>query len=215
LHKDKIKENYIIKKRAKEPNATKNRIIDAARKVLIKKGNSASVSTTKVCAAAKLTRPTLYHYFRSKRELLIAVHVASMERDLKPYIDKAAAIGDPIERLVFMVRTYMRDIICVYPELKVLIHDTLTIKDKRFSQVTGEWRRHYFLLRDTIEQIRSNGNISLTVNPSLTALFLLGMLTWTTYWFDFEQKNGVEEVANQAEQLVMNALGLKDRACHD
>lgn len=211
MNKDRIGESCIIKKRTGQPNATKDRIIDAARKVLIRKGNSASVSTTKVCTAAKLTRPTLYHYFRSKRELLIAVHVASMERDLKPYIDKAAAIGDPIERLVFMVRTYVKDIICVYPELKVLIHDTLTTKDKRFSQVTGEWRRHYFLLRDTIEQIKSDGNISPTINPSLTALFLLGMLTWTTYWFDFGRKNGVEEVADQAEQLVLNALGLKNQ----
>ncbi len=96
---------------------TKARIIQAARQVLVKKGSSASASMTDICAAAKLTRPTLYHYFRSSRKLFLAVHVASMERDLKPYLEKAVAIDDPEERLSFMVRTYMKECICVYPDL--------------------------------------------------------------------------------------------------
>jgi AcrR family transcriptional regulator len=177
----------------------------------VKKGNAASVSTIDICAAAKITRPTLYSYFRGKRELLMAVHGAAMERDLKPYIEKAASIGDPVERLTYMVRTYTKEIICVHPELRVLIHDTLTVKDKYFRDVKTEWKKHYFLLRDTIGQIQSEGRISPTIDPSLTALFLLGMLTWTTYWFDFDHKSGIDKVANLAEQLVFNALGLKNQ----
>jgi hypothetical protein len=142
----------------------------------------------------------------------MAVHVASMERDLKPYLERAASIEDPEERLTYMTRTYTKEIICVYPELRILIHDALTTRDKYFREVKTEWKRHHLLLRDTIEQIQSKGIISPTINPSLTALFLLGMLTWTTYWFDFNHKNGIEDVANMAEQLVFNALGLKDQA---
>ncbi len=188
---------------------TKARIIQAARQVLVKKGSSASASMTDICAAAKLTRPTLYHYFRSSRKLFLAVHVASMERDLKPYLEKAVAIDDPEERLSFMVRTYMKECICVYPDLRILIHDSLATKDKNLREVRAVWKRHYTVLASTIEQVQNKGKISADIKPSWAALFLLGMLTWTTYWFDFTRKENIDAITDLAETLVLNALGLK------
>lgn len=107
-----------------------------------------------------------------------------------------------------MVRTYTKENICVYPELRVLVHDTITTKDKRFSKVKMVWEKHYLLFRDTIKQIQSQGKISSTVNPSISALFFIGMLTWITYWLDFDRKNGIEDIASRAEETVFNALGL-------
>ena len=184
---------------------TKARIIQAARQVLVKKGSSASASMTDICAAAKLTRPTLYHYFRSSRKLFLAVHVASMERDLKPYLEKAVAIDDPEERLSFMVRTYMKECICVYPDLRILIHDSLATKDKNLREVRAVWKRHYTVLASTIEQVQNKGKISADIKPSWAALFLLGMLTWTTYWFDFTRKENIDAITDLAETLVLNA----------
>ena len=197
------------KKNKASSEKTKNRIIRSARQVLVKKGNSASASMADICAAAKLTRQTLYHHFRSSRMLFLAVHVASMERDLKPYLEKAASIDDPEERLNFMVRTYMKEIICVFPELKILIHDSLSAKDKRFREVRAVWKQHYLLLSSTIEQIQNKGRMSPDIKPSWAALFLLGMLTWTTYWFDFNRKGSIDAITDLAETLVSNALGLK------
>lgn len=191
------------------PEKTKAKIIQAARKVLLKKGNTASTSITDVCAAARITRPTLYHYFKSSRKLFLALHVASMDRDLKPYLEKATSIDDPEERLRFMVRTYMKECICVYPELKVLIHDSLSTNDKQFREVRTVWKKHYTVLASTIEQIQSNGKISAEIKPSWAALFLLGMLTWTTYWFDFSKKDSIDAITDLAETLAFNALALK------
>ena len=190
---------------------TEAKIVRAARQALLKKGSTASTSITDVCAAAKITRPTLYRYFKSSRKLFLAVHMASMERDLKPYLEKAGAIDDPEERLRFMVRTYIKEIICVYPELKVLIHDSLSTKDKQFREVRAEWKRHYALLAGTIEQIQEQGKIDADIKPAWAALFLLGMLTWTTYWFDFNRKDNIDAITDLAERLVLNALGLKYR----
>ena len=173
-------------------------------RLLLKKGSL--TSTTDVCTAAKLTRPTLYHYFGSKRNLLLAVHMEGIERDLKPYIAEALSINDPLKRLIYMVRTHTKNI-CLHPELRVLIHDTLTTKDQYFREVKGEWKKHYVLLRDTIGELQSKGIISTTVKPSMAALFVLGMLTWTTYWFDYSRKDDIDHIADQAVELVLNGLG--------
>lgn len=202
-------------KRAKMSQKKKSKIIQTTIQLLLKKGGSGSTSTTDICSAAKLTRPTLYHYFGSKRNLLLSVHVDSMERDLRPYLDEAASIDDPLERLEYMIRVFTKEIICERPELRVLIHDALTMRDKHFREVKGVWKKHYLLIRDTIAQLQSEGKINTEVKPSWTALFVLGMLTWVTYWFDYDRKDEVEQIADLALQLVLHGLDLKDSNSRD
>ena len=74
-------------KREKASQKKRDKIIQTTIGFSSRKGVLLS-STTDVCAAAKLTRPTLYHYFGSKRNLLLSVHMETIERDLKPYIQK-------------------------------------------------------------------------------------------------------------------------------
>jgi AcrR family transcriptional regulator len=202
-------------KREKASQKTKARILQITMQLLLKKGSSDATSTTDICAAARITKPTLYYYFGSKRKLLLSVHLESIETTLKPYLDKAASIDDPLERLTYMIRTFTKDIISLHPELRVLIHDSLTMKDRYFREVKTEWKRHYVLLRDTIAQLQSRGKINTEVRPSWAALFVLGMLTWVTYWLDYRRKNDVDQIADLAEQFVLHGLDLHDSISED
>jgi TetR/AcrR family transcriptional regulator, cholesterol catabolism regulator len=197
-------------KRESKSLKKKGKIVQTTMQLLLKKGSSSTTSTTDICTAARLTRPTLYHYFGSKRNLLLAVHMESLDNVLKPYLKEASSVEEPRRRLEFMIRTFTKEIICKHPELRVLIHDSLTIKDKYFREVRGVWKEHYVLLRDTIAQLRSAGRIDDSVKPSWAALFVLGMLTWVTYWFDYDRKGQVDDLANQALRLVVQGLGIKD-----
>ena len=200
--------NMSTGKREKNAEKNKEKIMKMTLQLLLKKGSTGAASTTDICAAAKLTRPTLYHYFGSKRGLLLAVHMQLIERDLRPLIAEAKTINDSLERLKFMIHAYTEHI-CVHPELRVLIHDTLIIKDKYFSEVREVWKNHYILLRDTINELAQAGIINPEIKPSWAALFFLGMQTWITYWFDFAKGESVEEIKNTALNLVLNGLGCK------
>jgi AcrR family transcriptional regulator len=202
-------------KREKTSQKKKLKIIQTTMQLLLKKGSSVSTSTTDICSAARLTRPSLYHYFGSKRNLLLSVHMESIETALKPYLDEAASIDDPLKRLTYMVRIFTKEVICKHPELRVLIHDALTMKDKHFREVKGEWKKHYLLIRDTIAQLQSEGRVNTEVKPSWAALFVLGMLTWITYWFDYDRKDEVDQIADLALQLVLHGLGLNDSNSHN
>ncbi len=195
-------------KREKAAERNRARIINTTIRLLIKEGGSASISTIDICAAANLTRPTFYHYFGGKRDLLLAVHKTTIERDLNPFMVEATAIKEPLSRLQYMVRALTR-IICLHPEVRVLIHDTLTEKDKYFAEVRREWRRHYALLRDTVGELRSAGRIESAIKPSFAALFVLGMLAWVTYWFDYGKKESIDTIAESAVGFVLNGIGFK------
>ncbi|MBP1734998.1 MAG: Tetracyclin repressor-like, C-terminal domain, partial [Deltaproteobacteria bacterium] len=62
---------------------------------------------------------------------------------------------------------------------------------------------------DTITVLQSEGKMLSEVRPSWAALFVLGMITWTTYWFDYTRKDEVDQIADEALQLIFSGLGLK------
>jgi hypothetical protein len=134
----------------------------------------------------------------------------SIATTLGPYMIEALSIEDPLKRLTYMVRAYIRNI-CTHPELRALIHDTLIIKDKHFREVKIVWKKHYLLLRDTLVALQSTDRIDPSIKPSWAALFVLGMLTWTTYWFDYERKDSIEQIADLAEYQVLHRLGLRKK----
>ena len=185
----------------------KEKILRTTLQLFLKKGSYTATSTTDICSAARIARPSLYHYFGSKRNLLFSLHMDHINKVLKPYLEKALSIDDPRERLAFMVRTYTRDVIGQYPELRFLIHDSLSIKDKYFKEVRQEWKKHYLLLRSTIEELQRQGWARKDVTPSWAALFMLGMMTWVTFWLDYDRKGQTDEIADSALQFVLHGLG--------
>jgi AcrR family transcriptional regulator len=97
-------------KRESKSQKKKGKIVQTTMQLLLKKGSSSTTSTTDICTAARLTRPTLYHYFGSKRNLLLAVHMESLDSVLKPYLEEASSIEEPLKRLEFMIRRFTKDV---------------------------------------------------------------------------------------------------------
>ena len=184
------------KRTRKDSGKKKQEILRTVLQLFLKKGYNAT-STNDICSAAKLAKPTLYYYFGSKRNLLFSLHQDHLNRDLKPYLEEARAIEDLEQRLYFMIRTYTK-MICAHPELRFLIHETLGFKDKYFLQVKKEWKNHYILLRETIAGLQAAGKVDPALKPSWAALFLIGMTTWITFWFDFKRKGQIDKIAESA-----------------
>jgi TetR/AcrR family transcriptional regulator, cholesterol catabolism regulator len=174
----------------------KDDILKIATKLFLEKGYDGT-STADVCAAAGISKPTLYYYFTNKRHLFFSCHIRTIVRDLRPYCEKATAIKDPKERLAFMIKEFTR-MICLNPELKVFIHETMSIRDEYFDEIRKEWKKHYFLLCDTIQEVQSSGKILSKIKPSRAALFLLGMMTWVTFWFDHSRRDQIDSIAEAA-----------------
>ena len=105
------------KERVKSREA-KEKILRTTTRLLLKKGSFMAVSTTDICKAAKIARPSLYNYFGSKRNLLYSLHLDDMERVShlhELYLNDPLTSASPS-----MVRTFTGDVIGRYPELNFL-----------------------------------------------------------------------------------------------
>ena len=194
-----------INKKTLASQKSKEKILKTTLHLLLKKGSTVAVSTTDICNAAKITRPTLYYHFKSKRILLSEVHRQLLDEGLRPIITGAVQIEDIEERFSFMVKSFTKHIYS-HPELRILIHDSLIIQDKQFKLVRDEWKNHYYLLRDTITKLKLEKKINTNVKSSWGALFILGMVTWITYWFDFNRQDEVDEIEEAVFQFILDGI---------
>jgi AcrR family transcriptional regulator len=203
--------NGNVKKKREENNVGKKEVIlRSAMARFLEQGYSAT-STNDICAAARINKPTLYYYFESKRHLFFEAHMKHIQEVLRPYMDRAAAIADPSARLVFMIREFTK-IVCRQPELRVLTHEAMSIRDQYFEEIREEWKKHYLLLLDTIEELQVTGAITVDLKPSWVALLLLGMITWITYWFDYDRTDDVDAIAETALRVSLSGLLRKENA---
>jgi len=194
-----------INKKTIASQKSKEKILKTTLQLLLKKGNTSTVSTTDICSAAKITRPTLYYHFKSKRILLAEVHKQLLDDGLMPIINRAMHIEDGMERLSFMIKGFTKHIYS-NPVLRIFIHDSLMIQDKQFKLVRDEWKKHYYLLRDTITKLKLEKKINTNIKPSWSALFILGMITWITYWFDYHRQDEVNEIEEAVFQFVLDGI---------
>jgi Tetracyclin repressor-like, C-terminal domain len=134
----------------------------------------------------------------------------SIDQILKPFLDEASVIADPDRRIRFMIRDFTK-MICKNPELKVLIHETMTIKDQYFKKIRDVWKEHYLLLKATIGELQDKRLIAMDLKPSRATLFLLGMMTWITFWFDYGKTQEVDDVAETALRFALNGLSYKKK----
>ncbi len=194
----------MISREDKQPLPKKEEILRIAMELFLDQGYNAT-STNAICAAAEINKPTLYYYFKSKRHLFFEAHIKHIQEVLRPYLARAEAIEEPWERLTFIIREFTK-IICHHPELRVLTHESMSIKDQYFEEIRKEWKKHYLLLHNTISELQSSGTLAADLKPSWVALLLLGMITWITYWFDYSRKDQIDDIAETALRVTLFGL---------
>jgi AcrR family transcriptional regulator len=124
-----------VSRQAERSEATRARLIGAARRLFARRGY-AGVGTEEIVKRAKVTRGALYHHFEDKRDLFRAVH-EQVEAELTETIAAqlaAAGTQDPIEVLVGGMRTFLDA--CVDPEVQ-----QIALMDAPAVLGWAEWRR--------------------------------------------------------------------------
>jgi len=197
-----------IQKRRADPQKKRADIMRKAMKLFMVKGFDAT-STNDICVAAKLTKPSLYHYFQSKNHLLFCVHMQAIDEILHPYLDAVRVIREPEKRLQAMIRDYTI-VICSNPQLRFILHGSLLIQDRYFDRIREEWKKFYLLLRDTIAELQSTERIRKDIHASWAALQILGMITWMTFWFDHKRRDAIDKLADSAVDMAFRGIGLKN-----
>lgn len=153
-----------------------------------------------------LAKPTLYHYFRGKDEILLEIHTAMIE----------LVIGSHERRLPGsrgrwgeLLKAMMGDLISLmetHPgHLRIFFEHQRELPEEFKSEVRRRRNAYREHLRDVIEGGIADGDF-LDVDPELATLAVLGVSNWTYQWLRPGGRYTADQVTDVFYAIVLNGL---------
>jgi TetR/AcrR family transcriptional regulator, transcriptional repressor for nem operon len=157
---------------------TRSQIVDTAARLIYEQGYAAT-GVSQILAASGTGSSSLYHHFRSKEDLLVAVLDRYLERlDEEIVGPSRAATADPIER-VFRILGFYRTLLeatgcrlgCPIGNLAGEVSDTHPRVRDKLVELFAAWRRAVErCLREAAPRLRPD------VDPGEVAVFVLAVM---------------------------------------
>ena len=193
---------------SEEPNRL-NQIYYVAAKIFCDKGYDAT-SMSDIADAVGITKAGIYHYVKSKQDLLFAIMNFGMDRLEIQVITPARAVIDAEQRLRAILRNHALLIIEGsrpegYSPLTVLNDEMAGLTPTHRRKVQLRKRAYLNLLRDTLRQLKDEGKLK-DVDATVAAFSQFGMLLWLSRWYKPDGRLTGDEVANEIEKIALGGL---------
>ncbi len=163
-------------------------------------------SMTDVARAVGLRKPTIYHYFASKEDILMTIHLEFIEMLRSRFEDQVARNDSAID-ILRGVMTSLLSIIETNPgHVRVFFEHVRDLSEDRIELVresNADFRRK---VADVIRSGIDAGELR-PVDPKLAALALFGMCNWAYQWFRSGGSHTSEEVAEAFFDFLVCGLG--------
>jgi len=167
------------------------------------KDNSFDRTTVRMLAsAAGIKSGSLFHHFKDKEEILLAVIDDGLNKSLKAIHLETQSITQLDKKLFALI----------YAHLKTLHgaeRDAHIVSITEWRSLSAESKKHLIALRDEYENYwqtiisEAVDTGLLTGDPSLIRLFILGSLNWSIQWFHPNKDKTIEEMAHEFYNMVV------------
>jgi TetR/AcrR family transcriptional regulator, fatty acid metabolism regulator protein len=182
------------------------RILRAATKVFATRGFFGA-QVADVARAAGVAAGTVYLYFRSKDDLLIAIFERTMTEVIAEGRAALAGVSDPLERLRQIARLHLgrlgrdRHLAAVF---QVELRQSTKFME-RFS--TTKLREYLGIIRDAIAEGQVAGVVRPGINPTIAAKVLFGALDeMATNWMLSRRRYVLAATADEVIDLFIHGV---------
>ena len=186
-------------------NAEKRAAIVRASADLIDKVGYHGASMQLLADAVGLGKPTLYHYFRGKQDILFAIHqdlVGNLLETLEERGSEGLAPDALLRALCFDVLTLIRD----HPGyMKALIEHIDELDGEQAEEARKGRLRYLKRISDIVADGIKSG-IFIDCDPRIAAFGFIGMCNWAYKWFPGEKKLSVAKIADQFCAIYLDGL---------
>jgi AcrR family transcriptional regulator len=152
-----------------------------------------------------IAKPTLYHYWRRKEDILYAIH----KQFVHPLLDQQRSYADrelrPDDQLRRCVQDMMDSLHDDPGYVRSFIEQGRELSPERYREVRQIGREHRELIEKAIEDGVEQGMFR-KVNPTIGAYALLGVASWAAFWYRPDGALTAEMVAEELSDIVLNGL---------
>lgn len=184
----------------------RQQILDAAAAVFTDTGYEAA-SMNDIANAVGVTKPTLYHHFTSKQELLFLVaHPALVDlvQRFRRIIGSNTRAEDRIRHGIVNHVTCYRD---HFPHLFLISKEDDSSLQPDHERQMRELRREYQQLWERVlEEGVEKGELRIGGNGRITAFAILGACNWMYKWYDPTGPMSADELGNVFADIVLRGI---------
>ncbi|WP_028938010.1 TetR/AcrR family transcriptional regulator [Pseudonocardia spinosispora] len=187
-------------------DAQRARVTATAAEIFSKRGFRAT-SMNEIAAAVGLSKPTLYHYFRSKEELLVRIYSDVLDESLdlgRQTVADAASPLDAVRDLISSRVVYT----CEHQALlKVCFEEEHELPAELAEEVLQRRRAfERFFVGELERHLAAHPDLRLPMAPKVYVNMCLGAVNWCYKWYRPGGTNTPDELGHQLATTLTAVL---------
>jgi AcrR family transcriptional regulator len=156
-------------------------ILQSACRVFAQEGYDRA-SIRLVAEEAGVSVPGIYHYVRSKEELLFLIQHRAFDDLVQRFDEDSPGVKDPTARLELLIRNHLERFVANMEELIVCSREIDRLRGSFLEQVQAVQRKYFSKAVQIFKEIaRVDG--APRVEPRVAALAMFGSINWIYTWY--------------------------------
>ena len=185
-------------------------LLDAAREEFAERG-FAGTSIRSLADRAGISMSVLYHYYRSKQELIEAIILEQIDEYFGIYEQEVAGVGDgPVERLDAVIRSIIRFQVSGSARMNLVERERRHLSAGFMEKFGKLAERATELIRGPIAAGIAAGLFH-TPYPEETRLAITAMCNAVGDWYDPNGPRSLDEIIDRHIELAHILLGYRPR----
>ena len=173
-----------------------------------------STSMRDISRATGVSLAGLYHYCKSKEELLFLIQDHCFGRVLERLEERVKEVEDPFEKLRIFIDNHLSFFAANMAEMKVLSHEAESLAGDLHKHVSTKKERYAKVARKILREIqdresaaRPSGRAPIrAIDLTVATYALFGMMNWIYNWYDPRGKLSVNHLVDNITQLFLNGF---------
>jgi AcrR family transcriptional regulator len=165
-----------------------------------------STSMRDISRATGVSLAGLYHYCKSKEELLFLIQDHCFGRVVNRLEERIKGVSDPLEKLRTLIDNHLCFFAANMAEMKVLSHEAESLAGDLHAQVATKKERYAKLARRILREIQDGETNKPSVDLTVATYALFGMMNWIYNWYDSSGKLPVNQLVDNITRLFLNGF---------
>ena len=165
-----------------------------------------STSMRDISRATNVSLAGLYHYCRSKEELLFLIQDNCFGRVLERLEQQLQEVDAPVVKLRIFIENHLSFFAANMAEMKVLSHEAESLRGDLHAHVSTRKDNYTKLARQILQEVQNSRDKKQSVDLTVATYALFGMMNWIYNWYDPEGKLKVHDLAQHLTQLFLGGF---------
>jgi AcrR family transcriptional regulator len=165
-----------------------------------------STSMRDISRATNVSLAGLYHYCKSKEELLFLIQDNCFGRVLERLEKQLHEVDDPVAKLTVFIENHLSFFAANMAEMKVLSHEAESLRGDLHAHVSTRKDNYTKLARKVLEEVQESTHNKQPVDLTVATYALFGMMNWIYNWYDPQGKLKVHDLAQHLTHLFLGGF---------